>query len=171
VLDSYHLEFLWGPLWNLYGKHQSPLTEAPIRFHLGPAPARERKKWDWSQLEAVEVSAWEYLVTALAEQTTQPLIFIYAPRLPYIEEGQVSHLDPGAAYARRFATVCRQAGIGFIDMTPYFTAWHEASGLFPRGFANSIPGRGHFNRHGHRLVAEAVCDYVEEHLSHAVHAD
>lgn len=179
VLDRHRLEFLWGPLWSLWGKRSNPISGTPIRFRPGPAPPSESMPRDWATLAATETAAWDFLTAAVAGQTRRPVIFVYAPRMPYLEAGEVSSYDPGAASARRFAASCRRARVGFMDLTETFLEYHRETGRFPRGFANSIPGRGHLNRAGHRLVAESICAHVASHLTlwqeeqarDAVHAD
>ena len=52
--------------------------------------------------------------------------------------------------------------MGFIDLTPRFLAFHEETGQFPCGFANSQVSKGHWNADGHRLVAEAIAGRCEQ---------
>ena len=184
VLDRYHLEFLWGSFWSLLGEKRNPLTRTPIRFRPGPVPPQpQRHIWSWQDLAGVKEADWEFAITALSSRSERPLVFLYAPRLPYIDGGEVLTGHPARMQAARFAAACRRHGIDFLDLSAQFAAFYRETGRFPIGFANSQLGKGHYNRHGHQLIAAAVCDYIEErfpevcaarnedHVDHAVHPD
>jgi hypothetical protein len=160
-LAAWRLEFLWGPFWSLVGEHRNPLSRTPIRFRPGPAPATVQGPWwTWPDLAKVETAAWEFAVAALQSRTERPVVFLYAPRLPYLAEGRIVTQHPAREHARRFATVCRRFGVDFIDLSADFVEFFIATGRLPIGFANGQPGKGHYNRDGHRLIAAAVCQYV-----------
>lgn len=91
------------------------------------------------------------------------VLFLHVPSLPRIAAGAVALDDPEAALARAFADVCAGAGAGFLDMGADFQAFFRSTGRFSRGFFNTPPGSGHLNEDGHRLVAQAVVRYIQEH--------
>jgi len=162
-LDRYRLEFLWTPYWSLVGEKRNPLTHRVIRFHLGPLPvASPHHRWTWQNLEQVDSEAWNFAVQSLSRRTSVPVVFLYAPRVPYIDSGQIIRDHPARDHALRFAEICRHNGSDFIDLTDRFVAFYDETGQFPIGFANSQYGKGHYNKYGHRLIAEEVCDYVAD---------
>lgn len=145
------------------GEHRNPLSRTPVRFRPGPAPvAPQGPRWRWQDLQTVTSPTWEFAVIALEGQTRRPLVFLDAPRLPFVASGRVVTSHPAVNHARRFAAVCRRAGVDYIDLSQDFVDFFAATGELPIGFANGQPGKGHYNRHGHRLVAAAVCRYVEQ---------
>jgi hypothetical protein len=173
-LHRIRLDFLWGPLWSVIGRRESPLTQTRIRFYPGPAAVPNPRPRP--PIAAVaDPEAWRFLLRSLQRQTTQPIVFVYTPTVPAVSGGRIDTEPSEAKLVRSFAACCVEAGIGLIDMTFSFNEFQRRTGEFPRGFANSRPGQGHFNHHGHRLIAEAVCDHLASNsgdwLRHAVHAD
>jgi len=147
VLRKCRLDFLWFPARSL-------IKETKLRFSLGP------RKAEPENTEAVRdpktEKAFSFLLNALRRQTTKPMIFVYCPQVPAIKGGEVRFADPDAQVISVFSRECRHNGIGFIDMTQDFWKHYMETGRFPRGFINSRPSEGHFNRDGHRLIAEAM---------------
>ena len=92
--------------------------------------------------------------------TDVPITFVYCPPVPLLRNGRAGLDDPESALTQVFAELCAGAGIGFVDMTPVFARLYEKETALARGFSNSVPGRGHLNRTGHRLVAEAIAEHV-----------
>jgi hypothetical protein len=174
-LKRWHLDFLWGPLWSLAGKKQNPLTRNRIRFQPGPRPADGDRQSPRDLAQLADPAAWEFLLSALKMQTQRPILFVYIPRVPAIEHGRVIWTAPEADQVPLFSACCQRHGIGFLDLSQSFVDYNRQTGRFPRGFANSIPGRGHLNRHGHWLTALAICEYLSSHvlsgIGDAVHSD
>lgn len=111
---------------------------------------------------ADEKRAFAFLCHSLRSQTTLPLTMVYLPRIPRIEQGKIVFTDPFAKRMATFARICREHNIGFLNLGGSFIHLYEESGRFPRGFANSRPGQGHLNRHGHGLVAQALYEYAKK---------
>lgn len=108
-------------------------------------------------------AAWDFLLHEIQERTTGPLLLVYAPTTPYIRGGSLGTTDPNATTAAAFAAACGRNGVPFLNLGPAFLAHYQATGRFPRGFFNTPPGSGHLNADGHRMVAEAVVQYITEH--------
>ena len=85
-----------------------------------------------------------------------PLLFCIAPTDQQFGEERLSFEDPRREDKMIFAGICQRHNITFIDLTERFNDFFLKTKKFPRGFANTFPGRGHLNAHGHRLVAEAI---------------
>lgn len=102
-----------------------------------------------------KIEAWEFILGELRKQSSKPITFLYCPYRPEIRRGRVSFEDPEKD-KMIFAGICKRYNITFIDLTERFNNFFLQTKKFPRGFANSFPGRGHLNAHGHRLVAEAI---------------
>jgi hypothetical protein len=102
--------------------------------------------------------AWEFIFGELRKQSTKPITLVYTPSIPHIRRGAIRLKDSSERERDLIiiAGICRRHNIDFIDLTKNFNDFYLKTMKFPRGFANTFPGRGHFNVHGHRIVAEAI---------------
>ena len=89
------------------------------------------------------------------------LLIFYHPALAIDPETGMANVKTAAA-AEQFASCCREAGVGFIDMTDRFLEAYETEHILPHGFANTSVGEGHLNAHGHRMIAEEVYKFIGE---------
>lgn len=105
-----------------------------------------------------KIEAWEFIFGELRKQTNKPITLIYAPYMPYIRNKKVCLERPTEREMdlNIIAKICQRHNIGFIDLTDDFNVFFLKTMKFPRGFANSFPGQGHFNVHGHQIVAKAI---------------
>ena len=132
-VSRYRVQFPWG-------RHQETANiDKPI----------EKPPYD-------KVEAWEFILGELRRQSDRPITFLYCPYRPAIIGDNVSFEDPQKEDKLIFANLCRKHNIGFIDLTDQFNGFFLNTNKFPRGFANTFPGRGHMNVDGHRMVAEAI---------------
>ncbi|MUM77824.1 hypothetical protein GKC30_09275 [Pseudodesulfovibrio sp. F-1] len=107
--------------------------------------------------------AWRYLVAEMKQRSGVPLSFVYCPPdSPAFRDGKVFVQAGPVPEVELFRSICKESGVGFIDMTPRFNAHYEQTGRFPRGFFNSPPGTGHLNAEGQRMIAEALLEYFRE---------
>jgi len=122
--------------------------------HTAPAsPSGQATAENPSAVEA----ACRFSVGELSKQSDLPITVIYAPVVCSLDAGRYQwHApDPRAQILRR---VCAQHGVAWVDVSEAFRDYTRTTGRFPRGFHNGRPAQGHFNRRGHRLIAEAVVD-------------
>ncbi len=132
-----------------------------MRFVVGPVYGHEKKKGVSEKPRSYDESeALDFMLEKLKEQTRRPLIFVYVPRVPELSNGRFDFTDRTASFMRDFKKKCEEHGVGFMSLEPKFISFHESTGKFHNGFSNSIPGDGHLNEDGNRLVAEAMFDYV-----------
>jgi hypothetical protein len=90
--------------------------------------------------------------------------FIYLPTVPTIADGRVVLEDQREElFKEEIFQEATALGIDIVDVTPTFIAYYDTTRQLPYGFANTVPGEGHLNAEGHRLVAEAVAQYLQEH--------
>lgn len=68
--------------------------------------------------------------------------------------------DPDYDDKEAFKKKCNDYGIGFIDMTTKFVSLLNQKHVFPRGFYNTMPGKGHMNEHAHKIIAESIYDHL-----------
>ena len=168
ILERWRLRFLWRAM-RVSLKTGPGLAEwRKFRFSVGPMPSviPDPKRSDPTGC----LDAWRYLLKEIRQQTSRPVIFIYTPETPFIEKGRVRFDDPAGPMAEGFKNACRTVGIAFIDLTRDFEEFYRRTGVFPRGFHNGFISRGHWNEHGHRLVAEAIVRYLRE-TADLIHTD
>jgi hypothetical protein len=124
---------------------------------------------EWANGEAPS-EAWEFLIDSLRSATTLPILIVYAPVTPVLYEGQTVKINPEEDLVRVFGDICRERGLGFVNMEKSFLEYHGKTGKFPKGFQTSRPWEGHYNTNGHRLVAESIHRWIEAHHD-AVYTD
>lgn len=107
--------------------------------------------------------AWRQLLLKYKTVTTKPIIFVYAPSLPSIVSNRICYEDESEKLVAAFAASCEKEGFHLINMKEVFIDNYLNTGQFPRGFSNARPSIGHLNPVGHKLVAGAVNDYLQEH--------
>ncbi len=71
---------------------------------------------------------------------------------------------------RRIAAFAAREDIPAITLAPAMAQWAESNKTYLHGFANAIPGFGHWNEAGNalagRLIAERLCSSIEQPAAH-----
>jgi hypothetical protein len=144
-----------------------------LRFSLGEqhptAKGARMLDDDWNRYltpewaaKAPPVKAWEFLIDSLRSTRNTPILVVYAPATPTLEKGETIAQNPEEKQVRVFGEICRERGLGFINMEQSFLEYHQVTGKFHKGFQTSRPWEGHYNAEGHRLVAEAIHRWIQE---------
>lgn len=140
-------------------------------LRLAPGPAPEDLSGDDGWVEFFKPPDWTdispQLFTTLKEQANAPIAFVLlpynSPKIPPLPGTFSKRLRwEDSWFYEPFVEACRRHGVPCINMAEPFDDFYEHTGRFPRGFANTVPGEGHLNADGHRLVAEAVADWLAE---------
>ncbi len=86
---------------------------------------------------------------------------------PEVRSDFLTTLGPGADLfepERRLQAIATAHDIRYIALAPRLQEIAETSGIFLHGFANTPPGRGHWNQIGHKLagemIAEDLCRFI-----------
>ena len=90
-----------------------------------------------------------------------PLVFIYHPEIMINPDGSIS-----LVYSQTwdlFYEACVNNGIDVIDSGEDFLNYYELNHRLPYGFFNTTMGNGHLNKLGHRIIADEIIEYLEEH--------
>jgi lysophospholipase L1-like esterase len=123
-------------------------------------------------------NAWqvtEALLSAMAAETREHharlLVTSFPTGIQVLPDGGARRAETAARghdflYAeRRLATFAAAAEIPFLPVVDPMAAEAERTGTYFHGFPNTMPGYGHFNEAGHRLVgdllAPRLCDLFE----------
>lgn len=143
------LHFLWRFLVDVYQNFE-------IKFSLGLINNHSSDILTPTSSEQELTKAWSFLLNNLRDKTHLPIFFVYCPHVPHINNGTVKFNDKEKNIMNMFSKELANHDIGFIDLSNVFVNYYQETGNFPRGFINSKPGEGHFNKNGHKLIAETI---------------
>jgi hypothetical protein len=160
ILENWRLRFLWRAMRASLKTGPGGTEWRKLRFAVGPVPIKKPSAKPLSPREYM--CAWWYLLSEIRHQASRPVVYIYTPKTPFIDNGRVVFDDPAKPMADEFKDTCSDAEVPFIDLTRDFEEFYRKTGEFPRGFHNGFISRGHWNQHGHRLVAKAIVRYLQE---------
>ncbi|MBI9079549.1 MAG: hypothetical protein JEY79_07400 [Pseudodesulfovibrio sp.] len=152
-INKWHVDFLHS----IY----KSLSEYSFRFSVGNLTAKEPivekviPGLDSRQLEG----AWIFMLDALEKKTKGNLTFVYAPLRPHLKDGVLVMGDNELEKKKIFQRLCRENGVGFIDLTQKFADMYELDGKLGQGFFNTPQGAGHLNVDGQALVGEGLYEY------------
>jgi hypothetical protein len=158
VIEQFRLQLVWRAARTAANGADG---DRVLRLVPGPVPVDPARlggsKYDRPVTLPADATL-DHLLSALAGATAKPVVLVYTPAVPRIRANAIETVDPDAAAARHVATLAERHGIGFLGLGERFVSTFRAEGSFPRGFHNGVPGGGHWNALGHRLVAAAICD-------------
>lgn len=159
TLAQWRLDFVWPSWYRLVVAHRNPIGGEALHLHPGRVHAAETMAPDWQRLEEISSADWAYALDRLAASSSHPWTILYLPRLPFLQDGTVLLEHPAADSARRFAGLCAERGVDFVDLSPRLAAFYRRTHRVPFGFDNGRMSRGHLNVDGHRILAQALLDW------------
>lgn len=170
--DGHYTEFVRGnETPDAFGRlrawvyaHSALVTHLKFRYDL---PVRqwvnEKAEWLESLVYAaplpasVDVSAdarakWRFVLEYFLDRGITVTVLV----MPVLESrvGGSAELDYQGIDA--LAAEAERMGVPVLDSNPAMVADFRATGIPAKGFANSIPGTGHMNQHGHRVLADVL---------------
>jgi hypothetical protein len=155
-LYDYKIYFLWDPVRTTF------MSKKQLRFMPGKINSRnifpETDNPGFS--DASMSNAWIFLCSKLREQTQSDIVFLYCPVVPRIEKNKIRFDDQDLPYILRFSAIAKNYNIRVIDTSNEFITFFKETGHFPRGFGNSRPSIGHFNKYGHEIVSRVIISYL-----------
>ena len=147
-----------------------------LSFTLGPRPAHapaseqasarlaadgEHRSTAVRDAQLAETVAAE--ITQLSAKYGGTLVILYAPAVPTLGRPlETSH--PDDALFERIRDALPSEEIPVIDMRSEFVRLWSIQRRLPRGFHNGVPGYGHLNVDGNRLIAQAIAGLASEQL-------
>jgi hypothetical protein len=159
MLQKYRL----NAFWMILSRYRD--AAASIEFRPGPFPPPAPKPDVVAEEQSVprpdRHAFWRRWASEFKRHAAGArVVVVYHSRMPLLEHGEILYDDPNKELMAEFAAICAEHGIGFVSLTDSFCDFTRRTSQFPRGFANSYPFAGHWNADGHRLAAEAICDYL-----------
>lgn len=110
--------------------------------------------------DAVDPAAMEALLEALRREVKPPIVWLYVPRMHGV--GDARRLDD--RHGEVLLRGCGNAGIEWVDPSAVLLRFRSAAGGYANGGVLTLPGTGHLNAEGHRLLFEAVAPAVSRHV-------
>ncbi len=89
------------------------------------------------------------------------LLYLYVPQLRWLSPGCPARDSAAAVFFHRFA---ERNHVRLIDPSGALRAEFARTGQPPSGFANTVPGRGHLNAVGHRVIGEELARAIADEL-------
>ncbi|MCS7467447.1 hypothetical protein NZK35_12400 [Stieleria sp. ICT_E10.1] len=132
-------------------------TRRRLRFRPGPvkSPALSSERGTSGGAIASTAERLSGQLERLRRQCDAPCIFVYAPLIPAIIDGETTFNDPDQWLFDHFRQLCSDHGLHVLDARDAMTAAARA-GDWPRGFHNGQFGVGHYNATGNRIIAEQL---------------
>lgn len=161
LLNKYHLNIVSR------GKRKLGQAFSDLRFRPGPVARSEEGP---AVVGKAAPGDFKFIVTALRESTEKPILVLYAPAVPSMEDGEIVVEEPDVDLVSACSAALAEAGIRMVNLGPQLEESYEEGRGFARGFANTYPGQGHLNEQGHRLVGEAIVREILKKRD-AVHPD
>lgn len=131
-------------------------TPRRLRFAVGPAatPAatNPRAVSPRAISHRADDARWAAALMQIRSATDQPIVILYAPKLPQIIAGQVLRSDPNASEFERMRAAAQQHDVAVVDLRGPLLQ----SPQWPHGFHHGRIGSGHLNATGNALVAMAL---------------
>ena len=86
------------------------------------------------------------------------IIIVYHPSITLKDDGLEILKDERL---EDFKGVCIKNDIEFMDLSEEFSDLYYTQNSLPYGFNNTVLGRGHLNKNGHRAIADKLIDYFD----------
>ena len=100
----------------------------------------------------------------LRRQTDSSWLIVFAPQTPTIDRGYRQTHPDDRAIARYVDAIAGldDEGLVAIDMRDDFLSLWQNERRLPRGFHNGLPGVGHLNVDGNRLIAAKIAQALRD---------
>lgn len=103
-------------------------------------------------------------ISELEQRFSQRLVIVYAPGIPTLARPLVT-AHPDDALFEQIRERLQAADVAVVDLREAFLRLWQTERRLPRGFHNGLPGAGHLNGDGNRLIAEAIVAVAQPRLA------
>ena len=100
------------------------------------------------------------ILTLTKEEGITPVILMHE-RFYIDEDGEVC-MEKEEEYKEMFKKCCENKGIKIIDCVDKMIENYNKNFELSYGFSNTVPGKGHLNKTGHRIIAEELYKQFNE---------
>jgi hypothetical protein len=107
------------------------------------------------------IKYWTLRLQHMKKNHNGKILILLTTGAPTISNGEINKtMPPPSKYQTALTKLCRKMGVDILNLTPEFYKFFDKTGIFPTGFSNTFPGRGHWNKYGHKLAAEAIARWI-----------
>jgi hypothetical protein len=90
---------------------------------------------------------------------------LYLPRNPVMKDFKLLVSDESEdKFNKTIVEICSELGIPVISMWKPFKNLYEREKVVASGYSNTVPGVGHLNKSGHRLIADSLVEFINNEL-------
>ncbi len=143
------LRFSIGPV----SRH--PVSRHPVSRHQEASTTKQGHPSCSTTHSTEDRDDWAAVVRAMTSATRQPILFVYAPKVPEIAGGKRRTFDPDEQRFAALKQACLESGVTVADLSEDFRR-AAALGKYPHGFHNGVIGAGHLNSVGNRIIARSI---------------
>ena len=112
-------------------------------------------------LEAEDAAMVRWTVQQLNRQFPN-LVIVFIPAMNYQDFGTTSSEPRNTAIENALTLAATDQGVPLLNMREDFLAHYRKSGTNLKGFNNTVPGEGHLNAEGHKLVAKRLTHFYSQ---------
>ncbi len=112
-------------------------------------------------LEAEDAAMVRWTVQQLKQQFPH-LVIVFIPAMNYQDFGTTSSEPRNTAIENALTLATTDQGVPLLNMRDDFLAHYRKYGTNLKGFNNTVPGEGHLNAEGHRLVAKRLTKFYSQ---------
>lgn len=113
---------------------------------------------------AINLELYDELLLKLSNtisKTDVKLIIVYHSNLEIDNKGRAFY-SGDTELISSFADLCEKNNILFLNATDRFIQHYDKTHILPHGFGNTSVGKGHLNKHGHKIIAQALYELIKE---------
>lgn len=100
-------------------------------------------------------------ISTLAEESGIKTVILLHESFSVDTNGNIVEKE-NELYKDAFKDCCEKNGITVVDVLPEMIDNYKKTFEFSYGFSNTVPGSGHLNKTGHRIVAEQLYEQINE---------
>lgn len=100
-------------------------------------------------------------ISTLADANGIKTIILLHEGFALDEEGNILEKDT-VLYKNIFKDCCEKNGITAVDVLPAMIDNYKKTFEFSYGFSNTVPGKGHLNKTGHRIIAQELYEQINK---------
>lgn len=147
--------------FNAFLKFGSQLKKVKLDFRLGPRRTVGRKAPETpiTMEELERFVDWQF--AAVRRSTDKPIVILWFSDMP--RRGRAGWLPGEETAEYRLVRRCGERhGLKVFSMREDFNRFLETRGRYVPicGYSNTIPGVGHMNAHGHRVMGEKLAELI-----------
>ena len=90
------------------------------------------------------------------------LVIVFIPAMNYRDFGTTSSEPRNTAIENALILATTAQDVPLLNMRDDFLAHYRKYGTNLKGFNNTVPGEGHLNAEGHKLVAKRLTEFYSQ---------